>query len=792
MGKRIHIALGLISGSLITFQIVLMQILSITQWHHFAFMIISLALLGFGASGTLLSLYKEWLVVRKNSLLQISILLSGLWIVISVPLSQLEIFRFDTFLIFTDSNELLKLLFTYIILFLPFFFGAFAIGLTFVAYSENIGKLYFSNLLGSGIGGLVALVILSVAAPSSTPLFVSIFPLLGGLLLHQRKNKKLIALELFSVAVVIAGFVLPYDLQISQYKSLSKTLNLPDAEITLERNSPYGFIQVVESDALRYAPGLSLKYRDEIPTRKAVFQNGNWSGPIVSPNDKDSTFILDFTTEGLIYRLSQPQKVLILNAGTGEDIVHAVKHNVENIIAVEPNKTLNSILKNELAEETGSLYSFENVKIIELSPRTYFQSINTKYDFITLPTVGAFGGTSGTGALKEEYLLTSESFKILFDKLNNNGYITISSWLDYPYKNPLRLLAVIISGLEQNGIFNPGEHIISIKSWNTITFLIAKNKITNRDAQSVKRFCDEMNFDPVILPGITTEERSKFNRLQDDKFLSYIDMILSNNRNEFISNYEFRISPPNDNRPYFSQFLRWKNLSDIEEFFGARAIPFFELGYLIVILTLIQITVLSIVLIILPLVKLGLRSGNKLWTILYFSGLGTGYMFIEIVLIQKFVLYFGNPILSASAVISFMLICSGIGSYLSTYVSSKSKNLSFYLSGVVVILLLYAFILDPLLNKTLSFPLTAKILLTFIVIGIPAFLMGFPFPLGIKKLNYISQNEIPWAWGINGCFSVISTALATIISVELGFFAVFLFAAGAYGAAFAVNILKSD
>ncbi|MDZ7766379.1 MAG: hypothetical protein U5K00_18470 [Melioribacteraceae bacterium] len=791
MHKRIHIALGLISGSLIAFQIVLMQILSITQWHHFAFMIISLALLGFGASGTVLSLFKNWFIDRKEIVLQLSILLSGVLIAITVPLSQFDFFRFDTFLLFADAQHIPKLIFTYLLLFMPFFTGALGIGLTFVVYSKEIGKLYFSNLVGSGLGGLSVLIILSLAEPIKAPIIISIFPLIGGLILHSKKNKIFVTVvEVFLIIVVFVGFFISSELHTSQYKSISKTLDLPSAEVVLEKNSPHGFIQVVESDALRYAPGLSLKFTGEIPVRKAVFSNGNWIGPVLSSNVGDSTFVLDFTTDGLIYKLIEPGKALILKSGTGEDVIHAKNHGTKNITAVEPNGALNSLLLNELAGATDSIYHQKEIKLIELSPRTFLQSNKESYDIIKLPTLGAFGGTSGTGAINEEYLLTTESFGLVFDRLTDEGYFTITTWLDYPYRNPLRLLATILESLKHKNISNPAEHMISIRSWSTITFFIKKAKLDETDVSSVRNFCDKMNFDVALLPGIAEEERTKYNQLQDDKFFSYIDTLFTTGKNNFINDYTFRIYPPTDNKPYFSQFLRWNNLSDIEEYFGSQSIPFFELGYLIVIITFIQILVFSFALIILPLFKLGMRGGNKLWTILYFSGLGIGYMFIEIVFIQKFVLYFGSPIYSASAVISFMLICSGVGSFLSTYISSKSKNLFLLLGGVIFLLLIYTFILDPILNATLGYSLLIKVIITFVIIGAPAFLMGFPFPLGIKKLGGSFEEQIPWAWGINGCFSVISTALATIISIELGFFAVFIFAAVAYGIVVGVSFFN--
>lgn len=793
MSFRIHISLISISSSVIAFQIILMQILSIVEWHHFAFMIISLALLGFGASGTTLALFKEWFVNHKENVLPLSMLMAGVFIIISITLSQFDFFRFDTYLLFADNDHIVKLFSTYLLFFIPFYFGAMSIGLMFVCYSKNIGKLYFSNLLGSGLGGIGSLFFLSVFDPFQSILAVSMPALFGGILLTGKSNRLLtIPMITIYAAVFVYHIINPVNLQSSQYKSISKTLNIPDAEIEISNNSPYGFIQVVKSDHIRYAPGLSLTFTGKIPVRKAVFNNGNWVGPILSGSKRDTNFVLDFTTDALVYKLAGNEKILVLNAGTGANVLHALTQGTGKVTAVEANAGLNSILLNELAIDSDSLYYSGNVELKEISPRTFLQLNSDFYDAIILPTVGAFGGTSGTQAIKEEFLFTAESFNLILDRLKPEGFCTVTSWMDYPYRNPLRLLSTIIEGMNKQEIEQPGKYIASIRSWGTITFLIKKTELTSNDIAAVKNFCERMNFDPVILPGLKKPERTKYNQLQDDSFFDYIDTLFSKNRSNFISEYPFRITAPTDNKPYLSQFLSWKNIPDIQEYFGMRSVPFFELGYLIVILTLIQIVIISIVLIIVPLFKLGWKGGSKLWTVLYFTGLGIGYMFIEIVLIQKFVMYFGSPIISASAVISFMLICSGIGSYTSSFLNNRANYFVFILSVVIILLLTYSFILDPLLNFTLHLPISIKIIVSFILVGIPAFVMGFPFPLGVKKLDETNQSQIPWAWGINSCLSVVSTVLATVVSVELGFAAIFLFASAAYGISFLSTFIKSN
>jgi hypothetical protein len=199
-----------------------------------------------------------------------------------------------------------------------------------------------------------------------------------------------------------------------------------------------------------------------------------------------------------------------------------------------------------------------------------------------------------------------------------------------------------------------------------------------------------------------------------------------------------------------------------------------------VIITLIQITIVSFILILLPLFRLGWKGKDKWSIVLYFGGIGTGYMFVEMVFIQRFILYLGNPVYAASAVITLLLIFSGLGSYKSDYFVQNRKRMPLIVSGIVALLLLYSFILTPLLQNTVHLILPLKILIISLLTVPLAFCMGLPFPIGLSHLSKGNERDIPWAWGINSCFSVVSTALATIIAVEMGFTWVMWIAAVAY------------
>lgn len=767
--------------AVIAFQLALMQILSIVQWYHFAYMVISVALLGFGAAGTFLALFRKGLLQQMDWLLPLLMFLSGAATALAAGAAQLPVFRFDSYLLFANPSHVWRLLFTYLLFFIPFFFSALAIGLLFVKYAAHIGKLYFANLLGSGLGGIAALALMWLFFPAQLPAIIAFFSLAAGITVLPEKRKGLMATVAVCSAIVIiwqAGH--PPRLILSQFKSLSKTLNLPEAGITLEKSSPQGFIQAVSSPALRYAPGLSLSYRASVPAAEAVFNNGNWFGAIIPYNRTDTTHILDYTTAALPYAIGRRERVLILNSATGIEAAQALAAGARQVMAVEPNSAVLSLLKNELAGKTGNLLNQPGLIFRNRDSRTFLLSDTAKYDLIALPMIGAFGGTSGLYALQEDYLLTTESLRQMRRRLTPGGVISISSWMDYPPRYPLKILATMAAAAKAEGISHPENYLAAVHSWGTITFVLKASPLAPEEIERTRRFCEKMLFDPALLPGLEEGERQRFNAMQDSSFFSCLDEILSPHAEKFYAGYDFNIRPASDDRPYFSQFLRWKSLPRLAKLFGEQALPFFEIGYLIVALTLAQITLLAIVLIILPLFRIGWKGGGRLRVLFYFSGIGLGYMFVEIIFIQRFVLYFGNPVYSAAAVIASILICSGVGSYFSSRWKLSRNNFLFISGAVIGLLLFYALVLNSLLHFTIAQPPALKIFLTLAIIAPLSFFMGMPFPLGIRMLAERNEATLPWAWGINGCVSVLSAALATIISVEMGFLWVMVLAALAY------------
>lgn len=773
---RRNIALGLLSSAIIAFQIALMNAFSLIQWDHFASMMISLALLGFGAGGTVLTLFRKWLTDRQAVIIPFLMFLSAFSMALVFPLSQTEGIRFDSYLLMTGGEHIFRFVMTAILLFLPLFFGGLAIGMLFTVRVKSIGTLYAFNMAGSGIGGLFVLILFSRFNPHHIPVLLAFIPLAAGLLYPKEFASRFLygtgGFTLLAILLVFRFFPEPFP---SQYKGIRSALQLPDAQCVYEKPTPHGFLQIVKSPALRYAPGMSLQYRNPIPDRPVLFSNGNPRGSLAELPSENTHHLYKWSTLDLPYTLKNPKKVLILNAGTGDLVSHALSHHPKQITACESNKGILLAVNEFYTDNTPYASPLVNVKISDAY--TYLLSTKETFDLIQLPVLGTFGGSSGLNALEENYSLTLEAFEAMWQRLEPDGMISVSTWMDYPSRYPLRIL----STLKNLTHASPSSHLAAIRNWNMITFLMKKSPLKPEEIQTIKTFSDTLNFDVVLLPVDYNDSASQtYHRLQDSSFFYAMEAILGDDEDKFSEEYPFRIQPVRENRPYFSQFLKPGQIRIIMDYLSRDALPFLELGYLILILTFVIVTLIAVILIIVPLIfhQPGIFHSKR--TLFYFSGLGLAFMFVEIVLIQRFILFFGNPLYAASAVISGILIFSGAGSYFSSRLESNRQGITYVCTGISVLLLFLALGLTPLLKAVIHYPFVLKIIISLLFVGPVAFLMGMPFPLGLKRLDQTNPADIAWAWGINGCLSVISSVLATILAVEIGFTGVMIIAAIIY------------
>ncbi|MGR3311351.1 MAG: spermine/spermidine synthase domain-containing protein [Candidatus Brocadiales bacterium] len=784
--QPIYISILLISISVLAFEIALVRMFSITQWYHFAYMAISIALLGFGASGTFIAILQKRLIKHFNTVFLICAFLFSLSIIVSFRVCQK--IRFDPFLIIWERSQLLYLLEFYLNLFVPFFFASICIGLSFLRFKEHINKVYFYNMIGSGVGAMGVVFLMYYAELEQIFFFISICALIGMAvpLLAIVGARRAVPLLIIFSGVCFFLFARGTGLNISQYKSLSTTLNLPEAKIQVKESSPLGVIHVVSSPAIRFAPGLSLNYKGIIPKQHAIFIDGESASAITNfEHDKKRLEYLDWATSAIPYRFVEKPEVLIMGTGGGGDVLLAYYHNARQIDGVELNPDIVRLVKDEYGEFSNGIYSMPNVNIHITEARGYIESTGKKYDLIQLSLLDSFSTSSaGVYALSESFLYTVEALEAFIKRLDRGGVLAITRWIKLPPRDNVKMFATAVEALERLGFHQPSKHLIFIRGWATATLVIKSTPFDAGDIFKMKSFCSSRLFDVIHYPGIAEQDVNLYNILDKPNYYEYAKEILSNKRKAFYKNYIFNITPATDDQPYFFHFFKWKSLPLLLRTMGREWIPFVEWGYIVLITTLVQAIVISTALILLPMIflpRLEEAKKSRISIFAYFTCLGLAFLFIEIALMQKFVLFLAHPIYATSVVISTFLFFAGLGAYTSKLtIFSRPGRFKFIITAIIALLLFYIIFLDAIFKGAGSISPWLKITITIVLLAPLSFFMGMPFPIGLTRVSNSMPNFIPWAWGVNGCASVLSPIIGLLLAIHLGFDAVLIIGAGLY------------
>jgi len=775
------LSIALVSATALAYEVLLMRLFSIVQWHHFAYMMISLALLGYGVSGAFLMLLQRPLLQRFATSYILNLALFGFCSVTCFLFAQHIPFNAEEIL--WDPRQSVWLLCTYLLLAVPFFFAANAIGLALIYYRDRLSRIYAADLLGAGLGSIGILLLLFVVLPVQALTVLGLLGIGAALIAAWELRQGLtVAWLLLPLAAVL--LLMPANwttLQVSPYKGLSQTLLVKDTRIIAERSSPLGLLSVVESPTipLRHVPGLSLNATTAPPAQLGVFTDSDGLSVISHYNgDRQTLAHLDQLTSALPYHLRAVNRVLILGAGGGADVLQALYHQTTNIDAVELNPQFARLVSTDYADFAGHLYQQPGVTLHIAEARSFVSGSPGHYDLIQVSLLDSFSASaSGQYALSENHLYTTESLAESLQKLAADGYLSITRWIKLPPRDTLKLFATGIAALRASGVTEPGQQLILIRGWQTSTLLIKNGIVSAQDLEKIRTFCAARSFDVAYYPGLTRAESNRYNRLRDAWFHDAAVALLEERGERFLDDYKFNLHPSSDDQPYFFHFFKWRTLPEVMQLRERGGAPLADAGYLVMVATLAQAVIASLLLILLPIwiyqrrinpVKQGVRRTRVMG---YFFILGLAFLFIEIAFIQKFLLFLHHPLYAIAVVLSSFLVFSGLGSAWLGRVSpgSRSRLLSQAITGIVVLGTLYLLSLGSLLEQLASLPDVMRILICAVLIAPLAFCMGMPFPLGLARLAEYAPDLIPWAWAINGCASVISAVLATLLAIHLGF-----------------------
>ncbi len=763
-------------------------------------MIISIALLGYGASGTFLALVRERLLphvrpafVALASLFGLSVPLA-FGLAQSVPLNVLELAW--------DRGQQLHLLAVYLILAVPFFLAALAIGLLFAAFGDRIGSIYRSDLLGAGFGSVLIVACLFVLTPQDCLKAIAGLGLLAAACAAPRSGlPRAVPGALAAAAVGVAvlwpdGWVEPRP---SPYKELSLALTVPNARIEAERSSPLGLLTVVASPVIpfRHAPGLSLYSLAEPPEQLGVFTDASGMTAITRfDGRRESIAYLDLQTAALPYHLLDRPTVLVLGAGGGSDVLLAWFHRSRAIDAVEINPQMVALVRRDFADFAGGVYSLPEVSVHVAEARSFAAEAGERYDLVQIALLDSFSAAAaGLHSLSESTLYTVEAFQTYLDRLAPGGYLAITRWFRTPPRDSLKIVATAVEALKARGIDEAGRRIAVIRGWRTATVLVKNGVLAEDDIAALRAFSEERGFDLAYHWGLQAGDTNRRNVLERPYLFEGTRAILGDDPEAFFRTYAFDVRPAPDDRPYFFHFLKRQTLVELLRLRHQGGLNLIEWGYPVLLATLAQALVASVVLILLPLLAFRrraaaatrVRPGVRVRTGAYFFALGLAFLFVEMAFMQRMNVLLGHPLYAVSTTLVGFLVFAGLGSGCSRMwverLGGAARGIAAAVGAVAAFALLSLIILADLHSALAGLALPVRSAVAVLLIAPLAFFMGMPFPIGLADTGRRATEMVPWSWGINGCASVLSAILATLLAVHFGFTVVLVLAVILYAVA---------
>lgn len=761
----------------LSFELTLMRLFSISLWYHFAFMVLSIAMLGIGASGTILSVYPG---LKKTEYIKIYLFMLG----ITMPASYLlsNIIPLDPVKFSWDRIQLFYVILYYILLSLPFFSFGLIVSTAFSTIKENAGSIYGADLCGAGAGSIAALWLLSTGGPEKIVFLISILIFLL-LAIYSRHIMRLLSFLFLTVCLFVLfshpSFINP---RISPYKQYQIALRFPESHHLKTYYSPFSQVDLFRSPAVRFAPGISFKYLDSLPDQTGISVDKGTIYAITKDTETKKLSFVSYMPSSLPYEMSPRDNVLILDPKGGLSVLTAEYYKATSIFKVESNPLIVKAVREFSKEFPTGIFSINTWTGLG---RTWLGRYNKSFDLIDLSLMGSL--PSGSFGFNEDYRFTVEAFKDYISYLSGSGLLSVTAFILPPPRVELRLLNTIVAALEQNGIENPAEHIAAIRSWGTVTIVASKTALSPEDIAIIKKFAREKRFDLIHYPGISEDETNVYVKMPSTEYFKMFNgLIHPESRHRYISDYLFDISPVSDENPFFHYFLKIGNIREIYASMGEKWQYFMEEGYLLPVVF-VQSLVLSIFFILLPVIKsrgkVSRHPGKSRRRILaYFAFLGLGFMFIEISFIQKMILPLENPSYAAAVVLSSVLISSGAGSLLSQHFMIMRNPKVLLMLSITV--LFYSFLLPSIVIHILPLKLTVKIISVFVILLPAGVLMGIPFPSGLLAISKTRSELIPWAWAVNGCLSVLAPLLAYMIALSAGFKTVLMLGAVFYLSAY--------
>jgi predicted membrane-bound spermidine synthase len=750
---KLLFAIFAVTFSTMLVEVLLTRVFSVIYFGQFAFLIISLALFGYGLSGVYLALRKVTPQADPAARLARFLLL----FLVSLPLAYRATlyFSIDFLRLFSPFSNFLNLVVTFVALLFPFFFGGVVLALIFSSFSEQIGRLYFIDLTGASLGSLAIIPLIPRLGPNR--ILALLFLLLAAAWFSLAGGRR--STRLFVSALLLASFAVMFIYEQQVFPLVPKLV-----EAKRHYNAQ------LEAGRIEFSRWSTIDKIDVAPwrlNRKVIWINGGtmqsflhrFNGNIASLKP------IEWNPASLPYQVARAGSAVIIGSAGGYEVLCALSHGFKRVVAIEMDPVICGLLKKEYAEFTGNIFHLPQVTLLADEGRSALKRMDRKFDVIQMVNShNADSLLSGALSISETYIYTVESFKDYWEHLQPDGFIYILHW------NGERLFATALQALKEMGVERPeGKFFVIQYTGGFNHFFLKKGEFTADDLETLK---SAVGKNGRVAYSPDTREDNLYYRMMDDLEKTWRASSVN-------------IAPVYDNSPYFNQpnrigqfRFRDVQIQGMGESIVQSALVYSNSIYLSIFgLSL----VLSFLLIFLPLRRRAAGPGQKP-LIAYFFFIGLAFIMIEIIFIKVFQLFLGSPAITISIIIFSLLVSSGVGSLFSRrFGRLLGSRLAVVFSVFLAVLLLaYGLRLFWLLDRLIFLPFPLRLAVSFVLISLAGFFMGSFFPEGIRRLGERDKGMIGWAWGANSFATVLGSILAVIVSINWDFTLVLALAGIAY------------
>jgi hypothetical protein len=769
----IYAGLFFISLAILTYEILLTRIFSVTMYYHFAFVAISVAMFGMTLGTILVFLYPSYFTPERA---KFQLALSSLLFAATVVVSFL-VHLCVPFAVHKSLTGIFSIGLFYSVISTPFVFGGICVSLALTRFPRRVGKLYAADLAGAALGCIMLIGLLAVTDGISAVFAVATMACLGSLAFAVEANSPVLRRWVLLCTVGIASFTVFHSVLAAYQLPLRFDLMWANGGETTRPlyekwNSFSRFIIYGNADQLEPPFGWGLS--SVCPTKPTVKQlqiniDSNARTVLTAfDGDTEKLWYLKYDVTNIAHWIKKNADVLVIGSGGGRDLLSALAFKQNSVLGVEINGDIMKAVNGRYGDFTGHIDRNPKVRLVNDEARSYITRSSEKFDIIQASLIDTWAATAaGAFVLSENSLYTTEAWVSFMEHLKPGGVISFSRW--YVSDNPAslyRLTTMAVDSLSRIGVSDPRRSIVIVSSkkfemaYPIGTILVRREPYTDVELDTLEKVAKDMEFDIVLSP-----------RRASDPNLAILAERPGPELASFLKSYPLNISAPTDDQPFFFHMLPFtkvfdtalRNASSID--FNIKAI--FNLVTLTVV-----VLVLTVICIVVPLIlkteKLPPRGSLALF--LLFSSIGLAFMFIEVSQMQRLIVFLGHPTYGLSVVLFSLLLSSSAGSFLTEFIENpvRSKVPALLLVGLVVVITASGLIMPVVTHYFEAASTPVRIAVATLMLFPIGVFMGMPFPLGMKLASLSSIGLTPWLWGINGAMSVCASVVAIVISISWG------------------------